>query len=64
MFTRLIYLISFVLALSLVGNVQAQTATWTDAAPGDHLWSRSMEPLSNSMLIDQTCSFPSRRNIS
>jgi len=39
MYTRLIYLISFVLALSLVGNVQAQTATWTDAAPGDHLWS-------------------------
>jgi hypothetical protein len=35
----LIYLICFVLALSLVGNVQAQTATWTDAAPGDHLWS-------------------------
>ena len=39
MYTRLIYLIFFVLALSLVGNVQAQTATWTDAAPGDHLWS-------------------------
>ena len=39
MCTRLIYLISFVLMLSLVGNVQAQTATWTDAAPGDHLWS-------------------------
>ena len=35
---RLIYLISLVLALSLVGNVQAQTATWTDAGP-DHLWS-------------------------
>ena len=38
-YSRLIYLISFVLALSLVGSVQAQTATWTDAAPGDHLWS-------------------------
>ncbi|MGB2863482.1 MAG: hypothetical protein WBC05_09180 [Sedimentisphaerales bacterium] len=37
--TRLIYLICFVLALSLVGNVQAQDATWTDGAPGDHLWS-------------------------
>jgi len=39
MYTKLIYLISFVLVLSLVGNVQAQTATWTDADPGDHLWS-------------------------
>jgi len=39
MYTRLIYLICFVLALFLVGNVQAQDATWTDAAPGDHLWS-------------------------
>jgi hypothetical protein len=38
MYTRLTYLISLVLALSLVGNVQAQTATWTDAGP-DHLWS-------------------------
>ncbi|MHC4389256.1 MAG: hypothetical protein ACYSX1_11715, partial [Planctomycetota bacterium] len=38
MYTRLINLIFFVLALSLVGNVQAQTATWTDAGP-DHLWS-------------------------
>jgi hypothetical protein len=35
--TRLIYLICFVLALSLVGNVQAQDATWTDAT-GDHNW--------------------------
>ncbi len=35
---QLIYLVSFVLALSLVGNVQAQDATWTDAE-GDHLWS-------------------------
>ena len=38
MYSRVIYLISFVLALSLVGNVQAQDATWTDAE-GDHLWS-------------------------
>ena len=37
MYKRLIYLIALVLALSLVGNVQAQTATWMDA--GDHLWS-------------------------
>ncbi|MHC4487548.1 MAG: hypothetical protein ACYS4T_20510 [Planctomycetota bacterium] len=37
MYTRLIYLIFFVLALSLVGNVQAQDATWTDAT-GDHNW--------------------------
>jgi len=36
---RLIYLISFVLVLSLVGHVQAQTANWTDGAPDDHLWS-------------------------
>ncbi len=35
----MICLASFVLVLGLVGNVQAQTATWTDAAPGDHLWS-------------------------
>jgi hypothetical protein len=38
---RSIYLISFVLALSLVGQVQAQfpdhDSTWTDAT-GDHLW--------------------------
>ena len=38
MYTRLIYLICFVLALSLAGNVQAET-TWTDADPGDHFWS-------------------------
>jgi len=38
MCTRLSYLISFVFVLSLVANVQAQTATWTDAT-GDHLWS-------------------------
>ncbi len=35
---RLICIISLVLALSLVGNVQAVTATWTDGS-GDHLWS-------------------------
>ncbi len=34
---KLIYLISFVLVLGLVGNVQAQDATWTDAT-GDHNW--------------------------
>jgi len=34
----LIYLIFFVLVLFLVGNVQA-TTQWTDADPGDHLWS-------------------------
>jgi len=38
-YTRLIYLASLVVALSLLGHVQAQTATWTDADPGDHLWS-------------------------
>ena len=37
MYTRLIYLTSLVLALSLVGTVQAQDATWTDAS-GDHNW--------------------------
>jgi len=37
MIKRLICLITFVLALSLVGNVQAQDATWTDAT-GDHNW--------------------------
>ncbi len=37
MFRKMICLVSFVLVLGLVGNVQAQTATWTDA--GDHLWS-------------------------
>jgi len=37
-YTRLINLISLVLALFLVGNVQAQdAATWTDAI-GDHNW--------------------------
>jgi hypothetical protein len=38
MYTRLTILISLVLALFLVGNVQAQDATWTDAE-GNHLWS-------------------------
>ncbi|MFC1633802.1 hypothetical protein ACFL5Z_03095 [Planctomycetota bacterium] len=37
MYTRLINLICFVLVLSLVGIVQAQDATWTDAT-GDHNW--------------------------
>ncbi|MHC4535245.1 MAG: hypothetical protein ACYS6K_14950 [Planctomycetota bacterium] len=37
MMNRLICLIAFALALSLVGYVQAQDATWTDAA-GDHNW--------------------------
>ena len=35
--TRLICLAFLVVALSLVGHVQAQDATWTDAA-GDHNW--------------------------
>ena len=38
MYRRVIFSVSFVLLLSLVGNVQAQDATWTDGA-GDHLWS-------------------------
>lgn len=37
MYKRLICLIAIFLALSLVGNVQAQDATWTDAT-GDHNW--------------------------
>jgi len=37
MFRKLICLVSFVLVLSLVGIVQAQDATWTDAT-GDHNW--------------------------
>jgi hypothetical protein len=37
MFRIMIYLVSFVLVLGLVGNVQAQDATWTDAT-GDHNW--------------------------
>ena len=37
MYKRLICLIAFVLALSLVGNAQAQDAIWSDAA-GDHNW--------------------------
>jgi len=39
MHTKLITLISFVLVLSLVGHVQAQTANWTNGDPGDSLWS-------------------------
>ena len=39
MYARMIYLICFVLVLSLVGNVQAVDTTWTDDDPGDHLWS-------------------------
>ena len=39
MSTRLILLVSLVLALSLAGNVQAKTVTWEDTAPGDHFWS-------------------------
>jgi hypothetical protein len=35
---KLICLVSFVLVLGLVGDVQAATVTWTDAGP-DHLWS-------------------------
>jgi hypothetical protein len=35
---KLTYLASFVLVLSLVGNVRAATVVWTDAGP-DHLWS-------------------------
>ena len=35
---KLICLASFVVVLSLVGNVQAATVNWTDAGP-DHLWS-------------------------
>jgi len=37
MYTKLIYLVCFVLVFSLVGNVQAQDVTWTDAS-GDHNW--------------------------
>ena len=35
---KVICLVSFVLVLSLVGNVQAADVIWTDAGP-DHLWS-------------------------
>ncbi len=38
MFKKLICLVSFVLVLGLVGDVQAANVTWTDAGP-DHLWS-------------------------
>jgi len=37
MFRKMICLISFVLVLSLVGDVRA--TDWTDADPNDHLWS-------------------------
>ncbi len=39
MYTKLNYLISLVLILSLVGHVQAATSNWTDGDPNDHLWS-------------------------
>ena len=39
MYTRLINLIPFVLALSLVGNVQAKDTYFRNADPGDSLWS-------------------------
>ncbi len=39
MCTRLINLICFVLALSLVGNVQAKDTYFRNADPGDSLWS-------------------------
>jgi hypothetical protein len=38
MFRKMIYLISFVLVLSLVDDVQAVDMTWSDTT-GDHLWS-------------------------
>jgi hypothetical protein len=38
MFRMVICWVPFVLLLSLVGYVQAQDATWTDAT-GNHLWS-------------------------
>jgi len=38
---RLIYLLTFVLILSLVGQVQAQTATWVAPEFSDYLWSTS-----------------------
>jgi hypothetical protein len=37
MFRKLSYLVSFVVVLGLVGNLQAQDATWTDSK-GDHNW--------------------------
>lgn len=42
MFRKIIYLISFVLVLYLVGVVQAVDVIWTDAGIGDHLWSTPM----------------------
>jgi hypothetical protein len=38
MFRKMIYLVSLAVVLSLVGNVQAVSVTWTDTT-GDHLWS-------------------------
>jgi len=38
MFRKMICLVSFVLVLYLVGDVQADTVTWTDTT-GNHLWS-------------------------
>jgi len=38
-YTRLIYLISFVLAVSLAGMVQAKDTNFRNADPGDSLWS-------------------------
>jgi len=38
MFRKMICLVSFVLVLSLVGDIQAATAIWTDTT-GGHLWS-------------------------
>ncbi len=38
MLRKMICLVSFVLVLSLVGDVQAANVTWTDTT-GDHLWS-------------------------
>jgi len=38
MSTKMIYLIAFVVVLSLVGDVQAADVNWSDAGP-DHLWS-------------------------
>jgi len=39
MYARMIYLISFVLALSLVGKVQAKDTQFRNSDPGDSLWS-------------------------
>jgi hypothetical protein len=39
MYTRLIYLICFILVLGMVGNVQAKDTQFRNADPGDSLWS-------------------------